>query len=70
MGCEKEKVAKKNRNRGQRFREKKLHKVGLDIVSVTIPIQTGWASVNSKKKKKKQPEKASYSDHFCDQMIH
>jgi len=47
MVCEKEKVAKKNRNRGQRFRGKKLHKVGLDVVSVTIPIQIGWASVYS-----------------------
>lgn len=54
MGCEKEKVAKKNRNRGQRFRGKKLHKVGLDIISVTIPIQTGWASVYSKKKNQKR----------------
>lgn len=54
MVCEKEKVAKKNRNRGQRFKEKKLHKVGLDIVSVTIPIQTGWASVYSQKIKQKK----------------
>lgn len=45
MGCEKEKVAKKNRNRGQRFRDKKLHKVRLDTVSETIPIQIGWVSV-------------------------
>lgn len=27
MDCEKEQVAKRNRNRGQRFRDKKLQKV-------------------------------------------
>lgn len=47
MGCEKVKVTKKNRNRGQRVRDKKLHKVRLDTVIVTIPIPTGWVSVYS-----------------------